>query len=672
MGPLPSDYRVRTYAGLLGKIIGVYLGRPVEQWTHDRIQREMGEIRGYVSHRRSKPLVVADDDISGTIAFLRAVREHGFDPGLTSEQIGDTWLNQLIEGKGVLWWGGFGISTEHTAYLRLLNGVKAPRSGSMELNGPTISEQIGGQIFIDGWGMLCPGDPELAADFARRAASVSHDGEAVHAAAALASMVAAAYAEPQPLRLLDAAQGALPPSSLLKAVYDDVREWSSRDQDWRTTLKRIQSKWGYEAYGGGCHVLPNHALIVLALANGGDSFDEALCIVNTAGYDTDCNSGNVGCILGVAGGLEAIDRNTDWRSPIADRLLVAAVGGDVVTDAAREADRIVSYASKMRGEGWSPPIERFHFELPGSQHGFMVHEGAASLSNPGGFLNVEARSDFWLRTAVHTWPEVREAKGYACPSSPTLFPGQIITAAIEGPPGRTCRLRLTATTGSESHASFECPPFVIAPGRNLIEWMPDLPLEAMIEFLGLTGEPGCWKLHFLTWSGEPDCLLAPGGPDQLLKEQWISAASQFSKWSHNLSVAENHGMGLVLSGSYEWRDITIETKVHSHLSQSHGLAVRVQGLRRFIAAARHSDHRLRITEHYDGRQTVLAEAEDPYALCEPAKMRVILHKSDLAFYVGDIQLDAKIREELCQGMIALLVEQGAATYDSVRIRPTLR
>ena len=41
---LPSDYVERVYAGVLGKIIGVYLGRPFEGWTYDRIMQELGEI----------------------------------------------------------------------------------------------------------------------------------------------------------------------------------------------------------------------------------------------------------------------------------------------------------------------------------------------------------------------------------------------------------------------------------------------------------------------------------------------------------------------------------------------------------------------------------------------------------------------------------------------------
>ena len=40
---LPADYDERVYAGILGKLIGVYLGRPIENWTYERITRELGE-----------------------------------------------------------------------------------------------------------------------------------------------------------------------------------------------------------------------------------------------------------------------------------------------------------------------------------------------------------------------------------------------------------------------------------------------------------------------------------------------------------------------------------------------------------------------------------------------------------------------------------------------------
>jgi len=64
---IPHDYAERVYAGVLGKLIGVYLGRPFEGWTYERIMKELGPINYYVNERRdvalrSHHLVVTDDD----------------------------------------------------------------------------------------------------------------------------------------------------------------------------------------------------------------------------------------------------------------------------------------------------------------------------------------------------------------------------------------------------------------------------------------------------------------------------------------------------------------------------------------------------------------------------------------------------------------------------------
>lgn len=62
-------YREQIYAGVLGKIIGVYLGRPVEGWSYDKIRETFDEVKYYVHEKVGVPLIVADDDISGTFAF---------------------------------------------------------------------------------------------------------------------------------------------------------------------------------------------------------------------------------------------------------------------------------------------------------------------------------------------------------------------------------------------------------------------------------------------------------------------------------------------------------------------------------------------------------------------------------------------------------------------------
>src|SRR5512135_2487998 len=135
MSQIPSDYEDRVYAGVLGKIIGVYLGRPFEGWTYEKIMAELGEVYYYVHEQLKVPLIVTDDDIAGTFTFLRALPDHGNSRELTPAQIGQGWLNYLIYKRTILWWGGMGNSSEHTAYLRLKHGIPAPESGSIAMNG---------------------------------------------------------------------------------------------------------------------------------------------------------------------------------------------------------------------------------------------------------------------------------------------------------------------------------------------------------------------------------------------------------------------------------------------------------------------------------------------------------------------------------------------------------
>ena len=111
--PLPNDYAERVYAGILGKIIGVYVGRPFEGWTYEQIMCDLGEIEYYVNEQVEalyeekwgmkipRPIVVTDDDITGTLTFPRALEDYGQSKDLTARDIGQTWLNTVVEKKAI-------------------------------------------------------------------------------------------------------------------------------------------------------------------------------------------------------------------------------------------------------------------------------------------------------------------------------------------------------------------------------------------------------------------------------------------------------------------------------------------------------------------------------------------------------------------------------------------
>ena len=154
MSKIPQDYLQKVYAGWLGKVIGIRHGAPIEGWTYETIGRVLGEIDGYPLDYR--PAFAADDDSNGPLFFLRAL-ELAKDPqNLEPQDVAQALLNYAPYEHGFFWWGGYGVSTEHTAYLNLRAGVPAPRSGSIAQNGAAVAEQIGGQIFIDTWGLVSP------------------------------------------------------------------------------------------------------------------------------------------------------------------------------------------------------------------------------------------------------------------------------------------------------------------------------------------------------------------------------------------------------------------------------------------------------------------------------------------------------------------------------------
>ena len=414
------------------------------------IQKRLGDIEYYVHEKMNVPLVVTDDDIAGTFTFVRALADNDYDPDISAKAIGDAWLNYLIENKTILWWGGLGNSTEHTAFLRLKSGIEAPASGSANMNSVIISEQIGAQIFIDGWAMVSPGDAEQAAKLATRAASVSHDGEAIHGAVVLAVMEAMAFVESDMNKLLDYALGLIPTDSVIKKLIDDIRGWAVTESDWRAARERLAGIYGYDKFGGNCHMVPNHGLIILSLLFGQDDFSETMKIINTSGWDTDCNSGNVGCLMGIKNGLAGIDvsldKGLDWRSPIADRIYVTAADPSYgISDCVRETQFIANTARRMNQlSPWQPKQgAQFHFEMPGSLQGFAVSSGEGLITNQTEVRNLGSRalkleSQGMTRFGTPVFAPTKEISDWAdkpmnpynLVASPRVYPGQTVTAHL--------------------------------------------------------------------------------------------------------------------------------------------------------------------------------------------------------------------------------------------------
>lgn len=375
----PTEIRNRIYAGFLGKAIGVRLGAPVEPtiWSYERIRDTYGEVTNYLRDFKN---FAADDDTNGPVYFIRALRDYGLNA--SAEDVGKTWLNYAAEEHGMYWWGGFGVSTEHTAYKNLKAGIPAPRSGSIEQNGTTVAEQIGGQIFIDSWGWVNPGNPQQAAEMSAMAASVAHDGDGLNGARFCAAAIARAFDAKSFDEVIAAGMAAIPADSTYAKVARAVLDFHQRhNDDWRACRDMLEAEWGYDRYPGVCHIIPNAGVTVMALAYGGGELTRTVEIATMAGWDTDCNAGNAGAIVGTFEGVQpAWDK---YRKPINDVLVASGALGTVnVVDIPSFARELTVLALRLAGregevpQAWAEDFERrgvrFDFDAPGATHGFRT------------------------------------------------------------------------------------------------------------------------------------------------------------------------------------------------------------------------------------------------------------------------------------------------------------
>lgn len=436
-----QEYLRKTYASWLGKNIGIRLGAPVEGWTYEQIKDKYPDIRGYLI---DYDILAADDDSNGPL-FFADVLENRPDP--SAEDIGNTFLNVIQEYKGFFWWGGVGVSSEHTAYENLKKGIPAPQSGSAETNGNMIAEQIGGQIFSDCWAYVSGYDPIIARDLARKAASVTHDGNGLEGATFVAVAICLAYQSNDIHEVLQETLKYLDPEMEYFRVMKDIMEYhAAHPEDWHECLSYIHLHYGYDKYPGVCHIIPNSALMMMAMCYGENDFSKTLCMLNQSGWDTDCTCGNVGSIMGAMLGLEGID--PCWITPINDVVNSSSCIGCLNMQSISEsAQKFARYAMKLQGY---PMPELAHFDLPYATEGFRCQNRVLTVDEKGLKLPKQEKVYHY----AYYLPEDLYDARYDPSFSPTVYPGDTLSFRIRSSENCVVQTGVEFTDGtvySENH-----------------------------------------------------------------------------------------------------------------------------------------------------------------------------------------------------------------------------
>lgn len=276
----------------------------------DTLVEQLGRAccRGHIV--RAEP----DDDINYTLIALLLLEDRGIN--FDTADVARAWLRTLP--AGATW------TAERAAYRTLLakmadefvNGDE-PGFDLAECSDNDFNEWIGAQIRADLYGWVCPGRPALAAELARRDASLSHRHEGVNGAAFVAALGAAIPATEDLDAAIDAALEQIPDDSKAAAAVRFGRELAECSD----AVERLHREYGDMSP---VHTLNNLALVVWALCSAQGDFSAAIGNAVAAGWDTDCNGATVGGLCGLSG---APIPDT-WTRPWAGRIGVSLAGYD--------------------------------------------------------------------------------------------------------------------------------------------------------------------------------------------------------------------------------------------------------------------------------------------------------------------------------------------------------
>ena len=338
----------RVYGAWLGRVAGCVLGKPIEAgWSKNQVVHYLNlassyPLADYIPRVIPPPpgyeLVAEaanhwlgeihgappDDDTDYTILALHILESYGLN--FKTTDVATEWLGHLPY---------FCTYTAERAIYRNLIWNIHPEETASYVN--PEREFIGARIRADLYGCIAPGKPALAAALAYQDASLSHTKNGVYAAMFVAAMNAWAFVTSDPVEIVQTGLSEIPHNCRLAEAIRDVLEAYEQVDDWEIAYERLILKYG--SYSP-IHAINNTIWMVLALLYSQGDFSRALCTAVTCGFDTGCNAANVGSVVGLIHGSQAIPAK--WTAPLDDTLYssVAQFTETRISELARRTARI--------------------------------------------------------------------------------------------------------------------------------------------------------------------------------------------------------------------------------------------------------------------------------------------------------------------------------------------
>lgn len=332
--PIVTEEKVR--GAWVGRICGCLLGKPIEGIRYNELTEVLNatgnlpmtryirsdELTDELCARIGFPLrgrcyadtvdrMPADDDTNYTALAQLLISRYG--RNFTPDNMADHWLN--CQSKNAY------CTAERVAFRNFIDGYRPPESAVYK---NPYREWIGAQIRADYFGYICPGDPQTAAEYAWRDASISHIKNGIYGEMWVAAMLAAAYCTDNMETIIRAGLAQIPSASRLAEKINAVLNAWKAGQGADEWFADFHAR--YNDYNGHlwCHTITNAEICAAALLWGEGDYTKSICLAVQHGFDTDCNGATVGSVVGLAKGFDAI--SPEWYATINDTLNTSIFG----------------------------------------------------------------------------------------------------------------------------------------------------------------------------------------------------------------------------------------------------------------------------------------------------------------------------------------------------------
>jgi hypothetical protein len=312
-----ESFRNKTLACIIGQMAGMTTGYEFErnqdgtpriclpdnwfEWCRGTLGGSNYDQYNYATRNPKDGKVLSDDDLH--IDFFNQYILNKYGIYLTEGDFRSEWLNHYVKD-----WGSGGLAMEimsGSAYIPPFTGQR-------------ITVNYLCEILTEGWieqetiGCNFPGMPNSAAWYARMAASLSSDHEALEWAELFPAMYAIAYFESDSRIVLSKAMELFHPDSWCREVYTKAKSiYTAWPGDWRTGMYEFS---GWNSCGGHLYYMSdirwqekldrNMGFAMLSILYGANDYTETVKIASLAGLDGDCTSASIAGLMGIIKGMD--------------------------------------------------------------------------------------------------------------------------------------------------------------------------------------------------------------------------------------------------------------------------------------------------------------------------------------------------------------------------------